>query len=436
MENKIIESKQKSLALKRAQEEIKEKVKEFGLHRARYKENINNKYELKNMITMYVNKNKLSSPLLKRYSFQNENEILKNKKNENDSNIENISIMAQNNLNKGINKNDSIRTIREKQNTMKKIGFSYSQKIKLFDFKDIKEINDNNNRQYYKYTPKRTFSKRRTKFVKKRSNSQTAITTSIRIISDSNKIKTDNIQNIDIKTNNIFDKNNIKIDDYKMSLPKEQISSLIINKNKNNISKATDSFTTITSHLPLIKEKLVFENICNIKSRNNDNKNIKSKNEQDSNDSKDNYHFSSFNKYNILKINNLGKRISDKKNLFNNLNNRYNLYKDNYLKMRKTISKDKKKEYESLLGKLREKSFNDYYNEDYEDEFIEPENAGNNNSIFINNINGKTHKMNKNNSLMQAIVNPNDNPSYSRYYLPRSGSMLLSRDELSKKFLK
>ena len=218
-----------------------------------------------------------------------------------------------------------------------------------------------------------------------------------------------------------------------MSLPKEQINSLIINKNKNNISKAPDSFTTITSHLPLIKEKLVFENICNIKSRNN--KNIKSKNEENSNDSKDNFHFSSFNKYDILKINNLGKRISYKKNLFHNLNNRYNLYKDNYLKMRKTISKDKKKEYESLLGKLRGKSFNDYYNEDYEDEFIEPENAGNNNSILINNVNGKTQKMKKNNSLMQAIVNPNDNPSYSRYYLPRNGSMLLSRDELNKKFL-
>ena len=458
MENKIIESKQKSLALKRAQEEIKEKVKEFGLHRARYKENVNNKYELKNMIEMYVNKNKLSSPLLRKYAIQSSNENLKNKKIENDSNNIASDISSSNNnptrlnseqknLNYSVNeknheikkdyKGGSLKLSRDKYNS-KKINFSYSQKIKIFDFKEKKEKDVYDiNKQINKYTPKRSFSRRRTKFIKKRSNSQTAITNSYRLLHGINKIITNNIQNINIKTNNILDEHNIKKDNYKISIPKEQIKTLILNKNKNNISKAPDSFTTVTSHLPLIKEKMVFENICNIKTRNFEkDDDIESKNESDIDASTNNFHFPSFNKYDIIRNKRYNNDKNDKKNQFTNLSKRYNLYKDNYLKMRKTISSDKKKEYESLICKLRGKRLNDFCDEEYEDEMMENENGGNN-SLLNNNATGKSYKLkNNNNSIQQAIVNPNDNPGYSRYYLPRNGSMLLSRDELTKKFLK
>ena len=104
--------------------------------------------------------------------------------------------------------------------------------------------------------------------------------------------------------------------------------------------------------------------------------------------------------------------------------------------MRKSISIDKKKEYESLVDKLRGKTINDYYyNDDFDDEMIEIENPGNS-SIVVNNIVGKSFGLKKSNSLLQAIVNPNDNPVYSQYYLPRNGSMLLSRDEQNKKLIK
>ena len=474
LENKIMESKQKSLAIKRAQEEIKEKVKEFGINRARYKEKLNNKYELKNMINMYVNRNKLSSPMLRKYKIKNKEENIKKKIKENDNfnpdnsnNNNNLNINfsfsntssparinpAQKYSNSSISemneeikfdypssksiKKDIAKSNRDKiNNSMKKISFSYSQKMKIYDFKENKEKNDSS-KQINKFTPKRTFTNRKkTKFVKKRSNSQSSIISGLKLFSEANnKIKTDNIKNIDIKTNNILDIENIKTDNYKISLPKEQIKTIILKKNKNNILKAPDSLTTVTSNLPIIKEKFTYNNICQINSRNLDNNNIESKTSQEIYGSNPNFHISPFNKYDIANINKSNNHFI-KKNQFENLNQRYNLYKNNFLRMRKSISIDKKKEYESLVDKLRGKTINDYYyNDDFDDEMIEIENPGNS-SIVVNNIVGKSFGLKKSNSLLQAIVNPNDNPVYSQYYLPRNGSMLLSRDEQNKKLIK
>ena len=67
LEKKIIKEKNKLLSFKRNQEEIKEKMKEFGSIRAKYKENLNNKYEMKRLLNLYVNQNNFSSYLLKKY---------------------------------------------------------------------------------------------------------------------------------------------------------------------------------------------------------------------------------------------------------------------------------------------------------------------------------------------------------------------------------
>ena len=91
------------------------------------------------------------------------------------------------------------------------------------------------------------------------------------------------------------------------------------------------------------------------------------------------------------------------------------------------MSNDKRKEYENLVDKLRTKKVNDY--EDYDDEILENDNFGYNSNIGV----GKSLNLKKENSLMEAIVNPSDNLAFSRYYLPRNGSMLLSREEAIKK---
>ena len=482
IENKIIENKQKSLALKRAQEEIKEKVKEFGINRARYKENLNNKYELKNIINMYVNRNKLSSPLLRKYKIKENSEDLENKNN---------MVINDNNKTNNINNNYSIsnfsspiRTnpciknsnssiIEEKSNeenklynnilspdeskkpektsfksknefnkeklnsSMKKVSLSYSQKIKVFELKDEKEGADSSKRNS-KFAPKRALSfRKKTKFVKKRSYSQSSINAGIKLFSGiNNKVINDNIQNIDVKSNNTLDLKDVKKQDYNLSIPPDIIKSEMIDKNKNNIQKSSDTFTHIIYNLPLIKEKILSGEICNIKSRNQESKNYESKSFQDNYGSNQKFYLSALNKEIIPNIN---KSINQKnyfkvrKNHFTNLNQRYNLYKDNFLKMRKSMSNDKKKEYELLVDRLRAKRVSElYFNEDYEEDSFDNENLANNSNTGLL----KPLGLKKENSLLEAIVNPNDNPIFSRYYLPRNGSMLLSRDELNKKMIK
>ena len=50
-------------------------------------------------------------------------------------------------------------------------------------------------------------------------------------------------------------------------------------------------------------------------------------------------------------------------------------------------------------------------------------------------INYKFRPEEKNNSILHALVNPKDNFNYSRFYLPRNGSMLLSRDKAKRFFI-
>ena len=136
---------------------------------------------------------------------------------------------------------------------------------------------------------------------------------------------------------------------------------------------------------------------------------------QDSRNSK--LHLSAFDEGNLSNIIQSNKKSFNKlkSGKFNNLTHRYNLYKDNLLDMRRSLSNDKKKEYDSLVDKLRNKKINDLFSEDCDDDISETENEG-------------IKRTNEKNPLLKAIVNPNDKSVFSRYYLPRNRSMLLSRE--------
>ena len=72
LEKDILDNKIKMLREKRHLEEINIHLNKFGMNRAKYKENINNKYEMKELIRLYVNENKNdtdinNSKLLKKY---------------------------------------------------------------------------------------------------------------------------------------------------------------------------------------------------------------------------------------------------------------------------------------------------------------------------------------------------------------------------------
>ena len=66
----ILNNKLKILREKRNLEEIKENINMYAITRAKFKENVNNKYEMKELINMYVNENNnniLDSKLLRKY---------------------------------------------------------------------------------------------------------------------------------------------------------------------------------------------------------------------------------------------------------------------------------------------------------------------------------------------------------------------------------
>ena len=459
LENKIIEGKQKSLAIKRAQEEIKEKIKEYGIARARYKEFVNNKYELKNMINKYVSRNGLSSPLLRKYKSKNFTENLDNKNNENnnlnsDINNKNISMNLSSSNNSSLSKNKYISTNKNEimeeielnlssnkrimknqsyknvrlldKRSMRKVSFSISlsQRTKDINLREGEKESNDNDEQFEILSPKRSISFRKKSKTKKRNSNRSIVIPELRLFSGNNtKIKIDNIRNLDFKSKNILNIANIKKNNYDISLPQDKIKSQILENNKNNIEKIPDSMSYIISNLPIIKDKLLLSNLCHIKSRNG-NKLIESKTQEQ----KKNVHLSLNKDY--LKSFIPNESINIKKNYFRKLNQRYDLYKHNFLKLRKSMSDDKKKEYEKLFNKLRGKTIinnNDYY----EDENFENENKKNN-SYLLNIESGKTNRFKKNNSLLEAIVNPNDNSIYSRYYLPRNGSSLLSRNNTLK----
>ena len=99
LENKIIKEKNRLLSLKRNQEEIKEKLKEYSLFRAKFKENLNNKFEMRNLLNLYVNQNNLSSFLLKKYKVEEK------EKKETIENLESKSIKSINESKEGLIKN-------------------------------------------------------------------------------------------------------------------------------------------------------------------------------------------------------------------------------------------------------------------------------------------------------------------------------------------
>ena len=70
LEKEINNSKQKMISEKRNLEEVNLNLNLFGKSRAKFTENINNKYEMKELIKYYVNENETdinNSPLLKKY---------------------------------------------------------------------------------------------------------------------------------------------------------------------------------------------------------------------------------------------------------------------------------------------------------------------------------------------------------------------------------
>ena len=443
LENNIIKEKNRLLSIKRNQEEIKEKIKEFSLIRAKFKENLNNKFELKNLLNLYVNKNNFSSHLLKKYKKEEkekketienvETKSINESKESEINDINNIrksmnikSIRSEKFLNSKLNdeennyfKGEESQNIDFKRN--RSIKFSLTPKVKIIEpsDKDKSESPGKINRNTRLSITKKFSVRKKRKTMFQRKSYMISSLFPLRLFSGKNeKIKISKIQNLEEDSKLVKSSKDINIKDYQIKYPKEKVKSDLINKNIKE--KKIDDLPKIFVNDILNKEKFNYHQLCKISTKPTNFTFLES-------DTNQKTKLDLLNKNNVDKVNKQILIKIKKRNHFEKLNKRYNTYKHNLLSMRQSLSKDKRKEYQSLVDKIKFKkiSDNEFYDEN-ENELTEFDVAEKNNQVFNYRFQRKIEH--KNFSLLKALVNPIDNSSYSKLFLPRNGSMLLKKN--------
>ena len=258
IESKIKDNKLKLLSEKREQEEIKEHLDKFGVKRAKYKEEMNNKYELRSVINMYVNSNEFNSPLLEKYKIKN-NSLKKNKSVGNmNNNINFYQTMNQPSTKLAI----GVSALSEKELDNKFKDNKQSNRT-LEDFEKI--VNDGKieailpmkgNENKEEKTPK--------KIGKKMGRSASVIIPPNKKLF-AEKIKVNEVKNIDNNSKNLLEQNKINKIKIKIKLPKEKIQTHLINTMQNKSEKIpSDTIGKLLSNNTLFKQRQTFENLCHI----------------------------------------------------------------------------------------------------------------------------------------------------------------------------
>ena len=371
IENNIINNKIKKKKKKRTLDEIKEKMNKFGEDKAKYKESIINKYELKNIINKYCNMNEFQSSLLKKYNLKvpikklNPKIISKLKeKTQNENSVELVK-------NEKEESKESLFIVRDRSKR------SYSQIIKPFNF------------------PK-----------------------------EKSKIELDKIKNLDNNTNAVLekDKEDIKIIKLKLKQPKEKIKKKYMKLKENYSDIPNDVIPNIFNKNPLFKQKFLYDKMCGIKFK----KELDNKGETERDESESEYHnfymsaydFGNLKKFGNFKEINTEKKSNNNKSRNESISETFDTNKDNYLNFRKTMSSWKKNNFQKLYNRLTKEKDN------FDNNIM---NNPNHESKFISFKRKTDILQRKHNSLLNAMVNPIENSLYPQYFLPRNGSMLLKR---------
>ena len=362
-EKQILDRKMKFQAEKRNQEEIKSQIEKMGKIRAKYKEEVNNKYELKNVIHMYVKSHDFSSPLLQKYK-------LKPSKSMND-----INPKSRN------SKKDILYAKMSSKNQEFNLGISHivqqqsSRSIKKIKNEPVKEQeNDNNNKNVQNIVPISPSNNDDNK-----NKLQKKIKQEKKIISGLlNKIKTDSIKNIENKiVLEPLKLNKIKI---KLKVHREKVQNNMLNNVKKFMDKPSSEIITklmATDHI--FQTNKSYQSLCNLynksktldinnsqgKNNNMDDNNTVSKEDDES--FSHNFCLSLYDQGNLKKMNqNRHNYIDNYKSVnysnslkkesrikIDQLHKTYNQYKNNFLNLRRTVSDWKRGEYLNLLDKLK-----------------------------------------------------------------------------------
>ena len=407
LENKIIKSKMKILAEKRAQEEIKSQIELMGKTRAKYIEQVNNKYEIRNVVDMYSKLNDFSSPLLQKYKLRESKSMSDIK--DNNKNIFNKKPQIKNkDLNIGIRK-----MVRNNTNYKSNTVIENGDKIKL-KLKEQKNLFESE-RKMSNSSNKEVIKNIITKLKPKKNQKDTKIFSGIL-----DKIKLDSIKNIENKKiMEPLKMNKVKI---KLKINKEKIQNDMLNNIKKFAAKPnSEIITSLMNTDSLFQTNNNYGILCNLNKRKssvdiiNNNQNQDNTNESRE-EEEENYYtnncLSLFDQGNLKKLNqnkNQNKIYPQSTNSltrikFNQMHKTFDLNKDNYLNLRRTLSDWKKTECLSLLNELTK-----------------------NKTPKIEEEKFKKSNLRRQNSVLNAYVNPKDKFEFSQFYLPRTGSLLLKR---------
>ena len=407
LENKIIKSKMKILAEKRAQEEIKSQIELMGKTRAKYIEQVNNKYEIRNVVDMYSKLNDFSSPLLQKYKLRESKSMSDIK--DNNKNIFNKKPQIKNkDLNIGIRKMVRNNT-NYKNNTVIENGDKI--KLKLKEQKNLFESEQKMSNSSNKEVNKNII----TKLKPKKNQKDTKIFSGIL-----DKIKLDSIKNIENKKiMEPLKMNKVKI---KLKINKEKIQNDMLNNIKKFAAKPnSEIITSLMNTDSLFQTNNNYGILCNLNKRKSSVDIINNNQNQDNTyesreEEEENYYtnncLSLFDQGNLKKLNqnkNQNKIYPQSTNSlrrikFNQMHKTFDLNKDNYLNLRRTLSDWKKTECLSLLNELTK-----------------------NKTPKIEEEKFKKSNLRRQNSVLNAYVNPKDKFEFSQFYLPRTGSLLLKR---------
>ena len=404
-ENKILKSKTKLLAEKRTHEEIQSQIEMMGKMRAKYKEDVNYKYEVRDVVDMYSKLNDFVSPILQKYKLKpskSMNDLKENKKITAKNIFKERPSIKNKDTNTGIrqiirNKNANIET-EDKINSKKSARKTSNEFEQILSISPTKEDNRN---IMTKIKPNKIQNERK-------------IFSGIL-----DKIKVDSIKNIENKK--LIEPLKLTKLKIKMKINKENIQNRMLNKVKKITSRPhPEIITNLMTTDTLFQAHKNYETLCSIKKRipsveinhKLDNNNINASLEEDEEDNYNNFCLSLYGGGNLKKLNknrNQNKILPPSINTvtkikYNQMHKTYDLNKDNYLNLRKTLSDWKKAECLTLLNELTK-----------------------NKTTKIEEEKNKKSNLRRQYSVLNAIINPRDKFEFSQFFLPRTGSMLLTK---------
>ena len=443
-EKKIAENKNKLLSEKRSGEELNKNLKDFGLMRARYKAEEEKKCELKKLVNIYTNVKKIDTNLLKKYRKAN---FMNNKPNipllgrveeEQPKEEEYTPTLMQRYGSVSI-KNITPFKIKKENQLEQKFYTKNTQQGEYTGYNTHYYNMEEEEQKKKKMEEEKENMNIQRKMKKKYTFNQFDIAKKFRRI-DGDKVIIKEAKNVDKKTNEISDNAKEKIPKVDLCLKfkkleaKEQLIKDRLNTAKEEEKKfPNDIVYKLVNDDVIFKQKLNYKSLCGFHSIKGDNK---AQNDSFSEEEsiynnfclsayniKNNKIFSQYDKkfdsdVKIMRHISSYTKVNDRKKLLNR-NASFNDYRYNYLDLRKTIGEFKKYEYQEIMNRMRiKKDFREEENNRTSVKLKDP---------FPQKILNMRYKKQK--ALSSALMNPIVDNSYPRYFLPRAGTSLISKNE-------